>query len=70
MLSAYYNEHDPFAAAWLRELMKAGEIPDGEVDERDIQAVEAADVAGFTQCHFFVCAPTRRLARRPTCLDG
>jgi DNA (cytosine-5)-methyltransferase 1 len=52
-VSVYYNEHDPFAAAWLRELMKAGEIPDGVVDTRDIQDVAAADVGAFTQCHFF-----------------
>ncbi len=25
-MSAYYKEHDPFAAAWLRELIKAGHI--------------------------------------------
>jgi DNA (cytosine-5)-methyltransferase 1 len=52
-MSAYYNEHDRFAAAWLRELIKAGLIADGEVDERDIQQVSADDVRGFTQCHFF-----------------
>lgn len=52
-MAAYYNEHDPFAAAWLRELIKAGLIADGEVDERDIQEVQAADVRGFVQCHFF-----------------
>jgi site-specific DNA-cytosine methylase len=50
---AYYNEHDAFAAAWLRELIKAGLISDGEVDERDIQQVEPGDLRGFTQCHFF-----------------
>jgi DNA (cytosine-5)-methyltransferase 1 len=52
-VSVYYNEHDPFAAAWLRELMKAGEIPDGFVDTRDIQDVAATDLGAFTQCHFF-----------------
>ncbi len=52
-MSAYYSEHDPFAAAWLRELIKAGLIADGEVDERDIQDVQPGDLAGFTQCHFF-----------------
>jgi DNA (cytosine-5)-methyltransferase 1 len=52
-VSAYYNENDPFAAAWLRELIKAGLIADGEVDERDIRDVRAEDVRGFTQCHFF-----------------
>jgi DNA (cytosine-5)-methyltransferase 1 len=52
-VSAYYNEHDRFAAAWLRELIKAGLIADGEVDERSIEDVSADDVRGFTQCHFF-----------------
>jgi DNA (cytosine-5)-methyltransferase 1 len=49
----YYNEHDPFAAAWLRELIAGGHIPDGYVDERDIQDVQPGDLAGFQQCHFF-----------------
>ena len=52
-MTAYYNEHDPFAAAWLRELIKAGLITDGDVDERDIQEVKAHDVRGYTQAHFF-----------------
>jgi DNA (cytosine-5)-methyltransferase 1 len=52
-VSAYYNEHDRFAAAWLRELITEGLIADGEVDERNIQDVDAADVRGFTQCHWF-----------------
>ncbi len=52
-MAAYYSEHDKFAAAWLRELIKAGLIADGEVDERDIQEVAADDVRGFVQCHFF-----------------
>jgi len=52
-MTAYYNEIDPFAAAWLRELIKAGLIADGEVDERSIELVQPDDVRGFTQCHFF-----------------
>lgn len=52
-MSAYYNEHDPFAAAWLRELITDGLIADGEVDERDIQTLDPDDLRGFTQCHFF-----------------
>ena len=52
-MSAYYNEFEPFAAAWLRELIKAGHIADGEVDERSIVDVRPEDLAGFTQCHFF-----------------
>src|SRR5512147_3187208 len=52
-MAAYYNEFDPFAAAWLRELIKAGHIADGDVDERSIVDVQPADLVGFTQCHFF-----------------
>jgi DNA (cytosine-5)-methyltransferase 1 len=49
----YYNENDPKAAAWLRELIKHGHIADGEVDERSIEDVAATDLGGFVQCHFF-----------------
>src|SRR5690606_11221726 len=49
----YYNEFDPKAAAWLRELMAAGLIPDGDVDERSIEDVRPADLVGYTQYHFF-----------------
>jgi DNA (cytosine-5)-methyltransferase 1 len=52
-MTAYYNEFDPKAAAWLRELIKRGLIADGVVDERSILDVVAADLVGFTQCHFF-----------------
>jgi hypothetical protein len=52
-VAAYYNEIDSFAAAWLRELIKAGLIADGEVDERSIADVRPDDLRGFTQCHFF-----------------
>lgn len=36
-MAAYYNEIDPFAAQWLRNLIAAGLIMDGEVDERDVK---------------------------------
>ena len=51
--TAYYNEFDPFAAQWLRNLIDAGHIAPGDVDERSIVDVTAADVAGYTQAHFF-----------------
>ena len=51
--SAYYNEIDPFAAQWLRNLIAAGHIAPGEVDERSIEDVTPDDLKGFTQCHFF-----------------
>jgi DNA (cytosine-5)-methyltransferase 1 len=52
-MPAYYNEIDPFAAQWLRNLIRAGHIADGEVDERSIKDVKPDDLREFTQCHFF-----------------
>jgi len=52
-MSAYYNDADPAACAWLRELIAAGLLPAGEVDARSILEVEPADLRGFAQCHFF-----------------
>ena len=49
----FYNEHDPRAAAWLRELIKQGHIPNGVVDERDIRDIKPEELNGYTQCHFF-----------------
>lgn len=50
---AWYNEIDPYAAAWLRNLISAGLIPAGDVDERSIVDVRPDDLDGYTQCHFF-----------------
>jgi DNA (cytosine-5)-methyltransferase 1 len=52
-MTAYYNEHDPYAAAWLRNLIDAGHIAHGVVDERSIEDVYPSDIDGFKQCHFF-----------------
>lgn len=52
-MAAYYNEFDPYAAQWLRNLISAGHIAEGEVDDRSITDVEPSDLEGFTQCHFF-----------------
>ena len=49
----YYNEFDKYAAQWLRNLIAAGHIAPGDVDERSISDVRPADLAGYTQCHFF-----------------
>jgi DNA (cytosine-5)-methyltransferase 1 len=51
--NVYYNEFEPYAAEWLRNLMAAGHLPAGEVDERDINEVAADDLKEFDQCHFF-----------------
>ncbi len=52
-MTAYYNENDREIAAWLRELIKAGHIAPGDVDERSIEDVLPDDLVGYTQCHFF-----------------
>jgi DNA (cytosine-5)-methyltransferase 1 len=52
-MAAYYNEIDPYAAQWLRNLIKAGHIANGEVDTRSIVDVAPDDLRGFTQAHFF-----------------
>ena len=52
-MAAYYNEIDPYAADWLRGLIKAGHIADGVVDDRSISDVRPEELFEFTQCHFF-----------------
>lgn len=68
-MRAYYNEFEPFAARWLRELIREGLIPEGDVDDRSITDVEPADLKDYTQCHFFAgiggWAYATRLARWP-----
>lgn len=52
-MPAYYNEIDPYAAQWLRNLIDAGHIAPGDVDERSIEDVHPNDLKPYTQCHFF-----------------
>jgi DNA (cytosine-5)-methyltransferase 1 len=52
-LVAYYNEIDPYAAQWLRNLIDAGHIARGDVDERSIVDVKPDDIRGYSQAHFF-----------------
>ena len=52
-MPAYYNENDPFAAQWLRNLISAGHIAPGDVDARSIVDVKADDLEGYEQAHFF-----------------
>lgn len=49
----YYNDSDPKSAAWLRELIKAGLIPPGDVDDAPIQEVPPTRLAKYRSCHFF-----------------
>ena len=50
-MAVVYNEIAPVPAAWLRELIKAGELPEGEVDEASI--VDLAPSAAAATFHAF-----------------
>ena len=52
-MPARYNEIDAHAAAWLRNLIALGELPDGVVDERSIVDLRGDDLAGCDDVHFF-----------------
>jgi DNA (cytosine-5)-methyltransferase 1 len=63
-MASYYNEIDPYAAQWLRNLIAAGHIAPGDVDERSIEDVHPDDLKPYTQCHFFAGIGVWSLALR------
>lgn len=63
-MAAYYNEIDPFAAQWLRNLIAAGYIAPGVVDERSVEDIKPRELNEFTQCHFFAGIGVWSLALR------
>src|SRR5262245_31109110 len=44
----YFNDSEPYVAAWLRNL-----YPEATVDDRSILAVNPGDLPGHRRCHFF-----------------
>ena len=52
-MPARYNEIDAHAAAWLRNLIALGELPNGVVDERSIVDLRGDDLAGCDELHLF-----------------
>uniref|UniRef100_A0A3B0M1B6 DNA (cytosine-5-)-methyltransferase n=1 Tax=Arsenophonus endosymbiont of Trialeurodes vaporariorum TaxID=235567 RepID=A0A3B0M1B6_9GAMM len=68
-MSAYYNSIDTYAAQWLRNLIAAGHIADGDVDERSIEDVKPDDLEPYTKCNFFagigICSYALRQAEWP-----
>lgn len=50
---AFYNEIDPYAADWLRNLIAGGHIAPGVVDTRSIEDIAPDELLGYTQVHFF-----------------
>ena len=60
----FYNEHDAYAAAWLRNLIAAGHIAPGVVDERSIEDISPHELTRYIQCHFFAGIGVWSLALR------
>jgi len=52
-IRAYFNEIDPFCCAWLSNLMDAGLITPGKIDDRSILALRPEDLRGYDRAHFF-----------------
>jgi DNA (cytosine-5)-methyltransferase 1 len=49
----YYNDIDPNACEWLRDMIAAGLIANGIVECRSITEIKANELKQYTQCHFF-----------------
>ena len=52
-MKVYYNEIDGFCCDWLSNLMDAGAITPGTIDDRSIEDVTPADLAGMDRVHLF-----------------
>jgi DNA (cytosine-5)-methyltransferase 1 len=48
-----YNDFDKHACAWLLELISAGHLPEGTVDERSIADIRADEIRDARQFHTF-----------------
>lgn len=49
----FYNENEPYAVEWLKNLSRENLIAPGEVDNRSIVDVRPKDLEGYHQIHFF-----------------
>jgi DNA (cytosine-5)-methyltransferase 1 len=64
-MSAFYNDDEPFAASWLRNLIARDLIAPGVVDTRSITEVTSNDVRHHTQARFFAGIGGWSYALRP-----
>jgi len=53
MRSVFYNDFEPFAAAWLAELQAEGAIGAGDISTTSIKELTGHDIAGYQRAHFF-----------------
>ena len=66
-LGAYYNEIDGFACDWLQNLMDAGQITPGRIDDRDIREVQPEDLAGYERVHWLSAGTAPRTSSWSGC---
>jgi DNA (cytosine-5)-methyltransferase 1 len=52
-MKAFYNEIDRYCCDWLQNLMDAGLITPGRIDDRSIVDISSDDVSGYERVHFF-----------------
>jgi DNA (cytosine-5)-methyltransferase 1 len=52
-VEAYYNEIDGYCCDWLSNLMDAGLMTPGKIDDRRIENLSPDDVRGYERVHFF-----------------
>ena len=52
-MRAFYNEIDRYCCDWLQNLMDAGLITPGKIDDRSIADLSPDDVRGYERAHFF-----------------
>jgi DNA (cytosine-5)-methyltransferase 1 len=52
-MKAYYNEIDDYCCGWLSNLMDAGCITPGKIDDRSIVHLRPDDFARYERVHFF-----------------
>jgi DNA (cytosine-5)-methyltransferase 1 len=53
MRRVWYNDNDPNCCVWLRELIKAERLPEGDVDGHSIHEIADQEVREYRQAHFF-----------------
>ena len=52
-VKAYFNENDRFCCDWLQNLMDAGHITPGRIDDRSIVDLSPGDLVGYDRVHLF-----------------
>ncbi len=65
-MTAYYNENDPFAAAWLQELIRAGLIALGDVRDQGAAVGQGGLVRNpWRECDWVQCSDGKHRTVKP-----